>query len=172
MKKLLTGLLSLTLLLGAASIVKADKPSDLGLDDTGYNWTANLFNGTGYQWCLEKYGWNTAACDDFLGIYAGDSLIMKWNEEWNRGNREGWSNPPYKAWENNEWNGMNGGSGAVWHYKIIWVGPELESSVYWRPGGYAIWGQFEVIMDQGVDPSLGDGHLIFAHGIPTGYGGY
>ncbi|PJE63372.1 hypothetical protein COU89_03700 [Candidatus Roizmanbacteria bacterium CG10_big_fil_rev_8_21_14_0_10_45_7] len=35
----------------------------------------------------------------------------------------------------------------VWHYKIVWVGPELEASPCWREGGYPIWGQFEVIMD-------------------------
>jgi uncharacterized protein (DUF2126 family) len=61
------------------------------------------------------------------------------------------------------------GSQSVWHYKIIWVGPALEDSLYWREGGYPIWGQFEVIMDQGVDPELG--HMWFAHAIPNGFGG-
>jgi len=45
------------------------------------------------------------------------------------------------AWCTNEWNGaFPGGSGEVWHYKIIWVEPELENSLYWREGGYSIWG--------------------------------
>lgn len=65
------------------------------------------------------------------------------------------------------------GSQTVWHYKIIWVGPELETSPYWRDGGYAIWGQFEVIMDQGVDagfcaPAV---HCWFAQAAPNGFGG-
>ncbi len=93
---------------------------------------------------------------------------MKWNSEWDRGNEEGWSNPPYDAWENNEWNGqVDGGSGEVWHYKIKWVGTELENSDRWEDGGYAIWGQFEVIMSQGT----ADGHFWDCHAIATGYGG-
>jgi len=76
------------------------------------------------------------------------------------------------AWETNEWNGMMvDGSQSVWHYKIIWVGPELEDSPYWREGGYPIWGEFEVIMDQGIDPSLGEGHLWYALATPNGFGG-
>jgi hypothetical protein len=53
------------------------------------------------------------------------------------------------------------------HYKITWVGPKLESSPYWRAGGYAVWSEFEVIMDQGV---IGGAHYWGAHAIPTGYG--
>ncbi|MFA5867678.1 MAG: hypothetical protein WC891_06945 [Actinomycetota bacterium] len=136
-----------------------------GFDEFGYNYTARIFNGTGESWSLAK-GLPT----DYLGIYAHDKLIMKWNAEWDRGNAEGWSNPPYNAWEDNEWNGMKpGGSGAVWHYKIIWVGSEMEAGPYWREGGYPIWGQFEVIMDQGIDPSYGPGHMWFAKAIPCGY---
>lgn len=70
----------------------------------------------------------------------------------------------------NEWNGKVGGSGEVWHYKIIWVGSSLKNSPSWRAGGYPIWGQFELIMDQGVDPNIDPGHMWFAHAIPTGYG--
>jgi len=93
---------------------------------------------------------------------------MKWNAEWDRDNNEGWSKPPYDAWENNEWNGMvPRGSGEIWHYKIIWVGSE--GSQYWREGGYPIWGQFEVIMSHGV---AGGEHIweTLGHAIPTGYG--
>lgn len=137
-----------------------------GFNEYGYNYTARLFNGTGESWSLAK-----GLPADYLGIYAPDKLVMKWNAEWDRGNAEGWSNPPYAAYEDNEWNGMKaGGSGAVWHYKIIWVGSELEDSDLWREGGYAIWGQFEVIMDQGKDPSYGPGHMWFSKAIPCGYG--
>jgi hypothetical protein len=51
-----------------------------------------------------------------------------------------------------------GGSGEVWHYKIKWVGPELEGSPCWVEGGYPIWGQFEVIMDHGT---MGGEHMWF-----------
>jgi len=61
---------------------------------------------------------------------------------------------------------VEGGSGEVAHYKIIWVGPDPESSPYWRDGGYAIWGQFEVILDQGV---AGGEYHWNAHAQPSGY---
>ena len=136
-----------------------------GFDEFGYNRTAMIFNGTGSSWCQAKS--LPANCQ---GIYSPDKLVMKWNAEWDRGNAEGWANPPYAAWEDNEWNGaVPGGSGEVWHYKIIWVGPQLENSPYWREGGYPVWGQFEVIMDQGISGGL---HTWFAHANPTGYGAY
>lgn len=140
---------------------------------SGYNYKARIFVGTGMQWCEQKYGppapqW----CIDYLGSYINDKITMKWNAEWDRGNVEGWLNPPYGAWENNEWNGMcDGCSGAVWHYKIKWVGlPCDETNPNWASGGYCLWGQFEVLMDQGVDPAYGPGHLWFALATPNGYG--
>ena len=76
------------------------------------------------------------------------------------------------AWTDNEWNGMSGGSGAVWHYKIVWV--DLCGADYTplANGGYCIWGQFEVLMDQGIDPFYGPGHWWFANANPAGYGAY
>ncbi len=139
-----------------------------GFDEFGYNRTARIFNGPVSGWCLAR-----GASADCMGIYSNDRLVMKWNAEWDRGNTEGWSNPPYNAWENNEWNGaFPGGSGAVWHYKIVWVGACGPDYTPLPNGGYCIWGQFEVIMDQGVDPSYGPGHFWFAHANPTGYGSY
>lgn len=140
-----------------------------GFDQFGYNRTARIFNGTGLGWCIER-----GAAPDCLGIYSPDKLVMKWNAEWDRGNDENWANGPYAAWENNEWNGKVGGSGEVWHYKIVWVPPCGANGDPLPNGGYCIWGQFEVIMDQGVDPNLGlgPGHLWFAHANPTGYGAY
>ncbi len=138
-----------------------------GFDAFGYNRTARIFNGTGASWSLAK-----GLPADYLGIYANDKLVMKWNAEWDRGNAEGWLNPPYAAWENNEWNGMfPGGSGAVWHYKIAWD-QTCASGGTPTNGGYCLWGDFEVLMDQGLDPSFGPGHLWFAHANPTGYGAY
>ena len=137
-----------------------------GFDQFGYNNTARIFNGTGESWSLAK-----GLPADYLGIYAPDKLVMKWNAEWDRGNAEGWANPPYRAWENNEWNGnVAGGSGAVWHYKIVWVPPCGADGTPLPDGGYCIWGQFEVIMDQGKDPTLGPGHIWFARATPNGFG--
>lgn len=172
MRKILIGLASIiTSLVLLVTPALADKPSDTGFDDAGYNNTANIFNGTGMSWCLDKIG-DLSWCESYLGIYANDKLLMKWNDEWNRGNDEGWANPPYKAWLSNEWNGMDGGSGSNWHYKIVWVGDCGADYTPLSNGGYCIWGQFETIMDQGVDPSYGPGHFWFALGKPAGYGAY
>lgn len=153
----------------AAQVINSDSVMGVnaGFNQYGYNYTARLFNGTGSGWCQAK-GFSS----DCMGIYSPDKLVMKWNAEWDRGNSEGWLKPPYGAWTDNEWNGKGvaSGSGAVWHYKIIWVGPELTNSTYWKSGGYPIWGQFEVIMDQGQDPNIGPGHIWFAKATPAGYG--
>ncbi|HLA89027.1 MAG TPA: hypothetical protein VJL28_01195 [Gemmatimonadaceae bacterium] len=137
-----------------------------GFDQYGYNRCARLFNGTGSSWCVQR---NAPA--DCVGIYSPDKLVMKWNEEWDRGNAENWTQPPYGAWEDNEWNGKKaGGSGAVWHYKIKWVGACGADGTPLADGGYCIWGQFDVLMDQGHDPAFGPGHIWFARANPNGYG--
>lgn len=163
MKKIyFTLMLSLAMLLSASFVFAAG-----GFDQFGYNRTARIFNGTGSSWCLAR-----GASANCLGIYSPDKLVMKWNAEWDRGNAEGWTDPNgYAAWEDNEWNGnTKGGSGAVWHYKIKWVGNYVADPSLIPEGGYGIWGQFAVIMDQGKDPSYGPGHFWFAHANPTGYG--
>ena len=133
-----------------------------GFDEFGYNYQARVFVGTGESWSLAK-----GLPADYLGVYAQDKLVMKWNAEWDRGNAENWLNGPYDACENNEWNGVNGGSGEVWHYKIKWVGDYAADPSLISEGGYGIWGQFEVVMDQGTSNSE---HIWLTHAIPTGYG--
>jgi len=137
-----------------------------GFDEFGYNYQARVFVGKadGVDRVLDDKIWGDPT-------YANDWLVMKWSKGWDDARFHGAPWGP-DAWETNEWNGMNpDGSQSVWHYKIIWVGPELGSSPYWREGGYAIWGQFEVIMDQGIDPSIGPGHIWFALATPNGFGG-
>lgn len=137
-----------------------------GFNQYGYNYTARIFNGTGSSWCLAK-----GLAANCMGAYSSDKLVMKWNADWDRGNAEKWANPPYRAWEDNEWNGnCPECSGAVWHYKIQWVGRCGADYTPLPDGGYCIWGQFETLMDQGHDPSLGPGHVWFAHAMPGGYG--
>jgi len=161
---ILAVLLLIPLLIAVPSAM-ATQPTSNGFDQYGYNRKARIFVGTGESWSLQQ-----GLPADYLGIYAHDQLVMKWNAEWDRGNAEGWTNGPYAAWENNEWNGaFPGGSGAVWHYKIVWSSV-CAAGVTPTDGGYCIWGQFEVLMDQGFDPSYGVGHLWFAHANPTGYG--
>jgi hypothetical protein len=140
-----------------------------GFDDSGYNRTARIFNGTAWDWCMEKVN-DPVWCQQYLGESANDRLIMKWNAEWDRGNIENWSNPPYDAWENNQWNGnVSGGSSDVWHYKIVWVGPCGSDGTLLENGGYCIWGQFEVIMDHGTADNV---HEWLSHAKPNGYGFY
>lgn len=167
MLRKLTTLISSAAILVSSLVVAGPALAAGGFDQFGYNDTARIFNGTGESWSLAK-----GLPADYLGIYANDKLVMKWNAEWDRGNAENWSNGPYKAWTDNEWNGMKDGSGAVWHYKIVWVGDYTADSSLVPDGAYGIWGQFAVIMDQGKDPSFGPGHLWFAHANPNGYGAY
>lgn len=146
----------------------ANNESPHGFDEWGYNRTARIFNGTAWDWCMEQNDDETY-CEESLGNYGADHLVMKWNAEWDRGNAENWANPPYDARLSNLWVGNGKGrSGEVSHYKIVWVGPCDADSVF-PNGGYCVWGQFEVIMDMGVDKGE---HYWFAHATPTGYGSY
>ena len=92
---------------------------------------------------------------------------MKWSKAWDDAKYHGaaWTSD---AWITNEWNGqVAGGSGEIWHYKFIWVGTALAASPYWQEGGYAIWGQFEVIMSHGT---VANEHFWDAHAVPNGLG--
>ena len=143
-----------------------------GFNSYGYNYGARVFVGTYLSWC-ESGGGTPASCQTSLGVYANDQLVMKWNAQWDACNANEWNNPTYclGAWDSNELNGrFPGGSGENWHYKIIWVGSEGSNSPYWLPGGYPVWGNYEVIMDQGSDPNFGPGHTWNALATPAGYG--
>ena len=160
MKKLFALLIVMVLLAVPVSTAFAG-----GFDEFGYNDVAGIFNAPadGVDRVLDGKVWGDPT-------YANDRLTMKWNAAWDDCNAHGYNDPVYcaGAWTSNEWNGMvPGGSGEVWHYKIIWVGSGGASSEYWQPGGYSIWGNYEVIMDQGMSDSV---HFWFAHGISTGYG--
>ncbi len=144
-----------------------------GFNSYGYNYGARVFNGSYNQWCQEVYTTTASACDSMLGVYSNDKLVMKWNAQWDACNANGYDDPAYclGAWVDNEFNGkFPGGSGEIWHYKIIWVGSQAEESPYWLPGGYSVWGNYEVVMDQGSDPNIGPGHMFNALATPNGYG--
>ncbi len=133
-----------------------------GFDQFGYNYQARLFVGP-----ADGVDRNTDGTVWGDPTYAKDHLVMKWSKAWDDARFHGAAWSP-DAWVDNEWNGnVAGGSQTSEHVKIIWVGPELENSPYWKPGGYAVWGEFEVILDQGTDSS---GHYWWAHAVPAGYG--
>lgn len=134
-----------------------------GFDGYGYNYTARVFVGKadGVDRNLDGTVWGDPT-------YAKDHLVMKWSKAWDDARFHGAAWSP-DAWVDNEWSGMRpDGSRTTEHAKIIWVGPALQNSPYWRPGGYAIWGQFEAIMDQGMANGV---RYLLAHAVPNGYGG-
>jgi hypothetical protein len=93
---------------------------------------------------------------------------MKWSKAWDDARFNGAPWTP-DAWVDNEFNGQRpDGSGYSEHAKIIWVGPELQDSQYWREGGDPVWGEFEIIFDQYHTPT---GHEWWSHAVPAGYGG-
>lgn len=160
MKKLiLIGVISLMLgVLTAGST--AGMAGAGGFDEFGYNYGARIFVGAadGVDRILDGKVWGDPT-------YANDHLVMKWSKAWDNA-RFGGAPWTCEAWVDNEWNGrVPGGSGEVWHYKIVWVGPELEASPCWREGGYPIWGQFEVIFSHGT---MGNAHFWDAHARPAG----
>jgi hypothetical protein len=135
-----------------------------GFDQYGYNYQARVFVGAadGVDRNLDGTVWGDPT-------YANDHLVMKWSKAWDDARYNGALWTP-DAWVTNEWNGkLPDGSGYTETVKIIWVGPTLESSAYWRDGGYAIWGEFEVIMDHYSPAYLG--LAWYAHAVPTGLGG-
>jgi hypothetical protein len=143
-------------------MASASLAGDNGFDENGYNYKARVFNAAadGSDGDLDGTVWGDAT-------YANDHLVMKWSKAWDDAafNGKPWTRD---AWTTNEWNGMRpDGSKENWHYKIIWVGPTLENSPHWVDGGYAVWGEFEVVMDQGHSPS---GHFWYAHARPNGLG--
>ena len=150
-----------------------DSPTDMhnevivdigtGFDEFGYNYQARIFNGKadGVDRIIDGEVWGDAT-------YANDHLVMKWSKAWDDARFQGSEWSP-DAWCSNEWNGMvPGGSGEVWHYKIVWVGlPCNDTNPNWRDGGYCIWGEFEVIMSHGTVEGQ---HIWETHATPTGYG--
>ncbi len=141
-------------------IVLADKTN--GFDQFGYNYTARLFNGKadGVDRNLDGTVWGDTT-------YTNDRLVMKWSKAWDDARFHGAAWTP-DAWEDNEWNGQApGGSGEVWHYKIVWTGTCGADGTPLADGSYCIWGQFKVIFSQG---SVANVHFWETHAKPSGYG--
>ena len=147
----------------SADVITCSKTVTNGFNECGYNYKARVFSGLadGVDRKLDGMVWGDST-------YANDHLVMKWNATWDACNANGYNNPVFclGAWTTNEWNGMGtGGSSTTAHIKIIWVGAAGENSPYWREGGYSVWGNYEVIMEQG----MADGaHYVGAKATPNG----
>ena len=149
--------------LTTSSSVEGANTNSGGFDEFGYNYKAMNFVGKadGVDRILDGKVWGDP-------LYANDHLVMKWSKAWDDARFHGAQWTP-DAWVDNEWNGkLPNGSDVTEHVKIIWVGSSLENSQYWRAGGSPIWGEFEVIMDQGM---TGTSHYWYAHAVPNGFGG-
>ncbi len=135
----------------------------LALDDFGYNDVANVFVGTadGVDRTLDGKFWGDPT-------YANDHLVMKWNAAWEKCNIGRTAVNCTGAWINNEWNGqVLGGSGEIWHYKIVWTGPCGVTGTPTPDGGYCIWDDYKVIYSAGT---LANQHFWDAHAKPNGLG--
>lgn len=139
-----------------------------GFDQYGYNNTARIFNGSYLGWCEALPGSPSASyCSSWLGSTVNDQLIMKWNAAWDACNANQTPVNCAGAWTDNEINGIvPGGDGYVWHYKIVYS-PFCTNTGTPLGGGYCIWGDYEVIMDQGT---FNGTHASFALATPNGYG--
>lgn len=175
MKKFLSGVLIIAAFLVVTTVVVAAAPSDKGFNQYGYNYSARIFNGTSWDWCFAR-NWTSAQCSSYFGNYVNDKLVMKWNAEWDRGNAENWGNPPYAAWEDNEWNGRSPeGSGEIWHYKIAWdkgcaSSAHAPSGEVSKGEAYCLWGPFAMISSQGSTQERE--HIWEVLLNPAGYGAY
>lgn len=142
-----------------------------GFDQYGYNNSARIFNGTGSSWCQGKLHLDKTTCDNLMAQYANDQLIMKWNAAWDACNVAGQTNAACSgATLTNEWNGMvPGGSGTTDHLKIVWYSQNGCGADYslLADGGYCIWGDYEVIMDQGMFNGV---HTVWGFASPNGFG--
>jgi hypothetical protein len=142
-----------------------------GFDQFGYNNSAPVFNGTGSSWCQGKLGWDKATCVAYMFPYANDQLIMKWNAAWDACNLIGQTNAACTgATLTNEWNGMvPGGSGTTEHLKFVWYSQNGCGVDYTRlpDGGYCIWNDYEVIIDQGMASGV---HTWWGFATPNGFG--
>lgn len=135
-----------------------------GFDSFGYNRCASIFNGTFAGYCAQRSQGPTCA-----GTTGDTKLVMKWNDGWDLGNFEGWSNGPYYATLDNEINGaLADGTPFSEHFKTRWdAGCVASGGVTSSNGGSCIWGQFEILMDQGTQDGA---HTWWTKQTPAGYG--
>lgn len=160
-RKLKTSLIVILASFGMVAAMVTPASAAGGFDQYGYNDAARIFSGPadGVDNNLDGTVWGDPT-------FANDHLVMKWNAAWDACNANRNNDPAYcaGAWTTNEWNGMApGGSKWTEHVKVIWVGLTGVDSSYWIAGGDLIWGTYEVIQDQGMDPT----HVRFVNAFAT-----
>jgi hypothetical protein len=167
MRRLGALVFALALVLAMSATAYAAKPADTGFNANGYNYNARIFSGTadGVDKLLDGMVWGDPT-------YAKDHLVMKWNAAWDACNANGYDSDAFclGAWDTNEWNGnVPGGSGETDHAKIIWVGSLANHGLdHWVDGGLRIWGNYEIIFEQG---NYGTGHEFYVKSARPGLGG-
>jgi len=149
---------------GGTCTTAAGKVVATGFDQFGYNRCAHLFNGTFGGYCAARNAAPTCG-----GVAPTSKLVMKWNEEWDRGNAEKWLNPPYVAWLDNEARGTYLDSTPYSeHFKTRWdAGCVASHGSVSTNGGACIWNQFEILMDHGKEAGA---HFWWTKLTPAGYG--
>lgn len=136
----------------------------LGYDQFGYNYQANMFNGTydSVDRKLDGKYWGST------GDIVDDRLIMKWSSDW-LSNKDcngdgkldrGTNGTTSQGWLTNESEGDFVDGSGTQHYtefvKIVWVGP-----------GGDLWGQYTVVLRNYNDTAGGSSHVT--EGVP-GFG--
>jgi len=161
---------------GGSCTLASGKVASTGFDKYGYNRCAHIFNGTFEGYCAARGGGPSCG-----GVEGTTKLIMKWNEEWDRGNAEGWTKSPYAAYLDNEMRGTYlDGTPFSEHFKTRWDAGCVATFIPDEPGipgsgfpgvstngGACIWEQFEVLMDQGTENGE---HIWWTKLTPAGYG--
>ncbi|MFA6166539.1 MAG: hypothetical protein WC700_07990 [Gemmatimonadaceae bacterium] len=151
---------------GGSCTLANGSTANTGFDQWGYNRCAHIFNGTWEGYCTEP---KRHAVPDCYGVSRTTKLVMKWNEEWDRGNAEKWLVPPYAAWLDNEARGTYvDGTPYSEHFKTKWdAGCAASHGAVSSNGGSCIWGPFEILMDQGTEAGE---HFWWTKLTPAGYG--
>lgn len=110
-------------------------------DQYGYNRIAREFKGTGANWCIANK--QDKAC---LGEYALSTFLIKWNADWDKGNKDAWVLTPYNATVTVQVDGTT--------YTVTWVGNCADGEVF-QSGGTCVWGEYAASADNGTDPTSG-----------------
>ena len=122
-------------------------------DQYGYNRVVHEFKGTGANWCLAN-----KLEKDCFGVYAASTYFVKWNDEWERGNKEAWVRTPYNAVVSVEVDGEK--------YSVSWIGNCIEGQDL-PTGGTCVWGEYAAKSENGSDVYAGPFGQWVLHAQPT-----
>jgi hypothetical protein len=121
-------------------------------DQYGYNRIVREFGGTGENWCLAR-----GVTKDCLNEFGKSTYRIRWNGEWDRGNKEAWVRTPYNA------EVVVTVDGEV--YTVRWVGSCYEGE-YLPTGGTCVWGEYAAVAENGSDIYTGPFGAWVTHATP------